>query len=162
MGPREHVHRPGTGTPTPYVNPANGEVEECVVNGCNDPTPDELGAFIGRQMAGFNLGATTVCSNGVDDDGDGLADLGDPGCAYADSDSENPACNDGIDNDGDLLVDVTDPGCTGAASNIDEDPPPACGLLGIEPIAALGLLAALRSRSLTAFRRRASSRARTA
>lgn len=153
---------PNTGLPVSYVNPENGEVEECVVNGCNDPTPDELGPFIGRQMAGFNLAPTTACSNGIDDDGDGLVDLGDSGCAGADADTENPACNDGIDNDGDSLVDVADPGCTGAASNIDENPPLACGLLGIEPIAALGLFAALRSRALTGCRRRPASGAEAA
>ena len=38
-----------------YVDPENGEVAECVVDGCNEPTPDELGGFVGRQMAGFNI-----------------------------------------------------------------------------------------------------------
>jgi len=65
---------PETGLPVPYVDPANGEVVACVVDGCNDPTPDELGDYIGRQIAGFNL-EQSACSNGADDDGDGLADF---------------------------------------------------------------------------------------
>jgi len=41
-----------------------------------------------------------ACSNGVDDDGDGLADHpNDPGCADPASDIENPQCQDGINND---------------------------------------------------------------
>jgi len=68
------------------------------------------------------------CSNGIDDDGDGLVDFpADPGCASAtDLDEHGPtlACDDGADNDGDGLVDFKaggagDPGCT-SASDPDE------------------------------------------
>lgn len=45
------------GVPTPYVDPDNGEVVACVVDGCNAPTADELGGFVGRQMAAANLQA---------------------------------------------------------------------------------------------------------
>lgn len=48
------------GVPTTYVDPANGEVVACVVDGCNAPTADELGAYIGRQMAGVNLAAVPL------------------------------------------------------------------------------------------------------
>ncbi len=63
------------------------------------------------------------CSNGIDDDGDGLFDYpDDPGCAGAsDIDEHDPTlpCDDGVDNDGDGLVDFRpngaappgDPGC---------------------------------------------------
>jgi hypothetical protein len=92
---------PDTGLPVPYVDPVNGEVVECVVDGCNDPTPDELGDYIGRQIAGFNI-APALCGNGADDDGDGAADFpADPGCASADAGIENPKCDDDLDNDGD-------------------------------------------------------------
>jgi hypothetical protein len=30
---------------------------ECVVDGCNEPTPDELGDYVGRQMAAIHVGA---------------------------------------------------------------------------------------------------------
>ena len=60
-------------------------------------------------------GATPACSNGLDDDGDGLVDLQDGGCQTGSDASEREAgrpCDDGIDNDGDGLVDApADPGC---------------------------------------------------
>ena len=57
-----------------------------------------------------------ACSNGQDDDGDGLADyLGDPGCASSSDASEHDAalaCDNGLDDDGDGLADYpADPGC---------------------------------------------------
>ena len=69
----------------------------------------------------------TACENGLDDDGDGLADLADPGCADANDDTEtSPAlvCDDGLDNDGDTLVDFpADPGC---ASLVSDNESPQC------------------------------------
>jgi WD40-like Beta Propeller Repeat len=66
------------------------------------------------------VGGTAACANGVDDDGDGLIDLADPGCAdAADTSERRPdiACDDGVDNDGDYGVDrFGDPGCAGASS----------------------------------------------
>ena len=92
---------PQTGLPVPYVDPDNGEVVECVVSGCNDPTPDELGDYIGRQVAAYNV-PVPACRNGVDDDGDGLIDYpNDRGCATTESKFEDPQCDDGLDNDGD-------------------------------------------------------------
>jgi cysteine-rich repeat protein len=59
------------------------------------------------------------CGNGLDDDGDGLADGADPGCASASDPSEKSLllpCDDGADNDGDSLTDYpADPGCTAPA-----------------------------------------------
>jgi hypothetical protein len=56
------------------------------------------------------------CTDGIDNDGDGLIDLGqDPGCTSPGDNMEldsTPACMDGIDNDGDGFVDFpNDPGC---------------------------------------------------
>jgi subtilisin family serine protease len=66
-----------------------------------------------------------VCSNSLDDDGDGLIDLEDPGCDDADDPSEKApdlACDDGEDNDGDGWVDFPeDPGCFSPAATL-EDP----------------------------------------
>jgi hypothetical protein len=65
-----------------------------------------------------------LCSDGVDNDGDALADLGaDPGCGAAAQDEEDPACNDGADDDGDGAADLADPHCA-SASDDDEDAPP--------------------------------------
>ena len=78
----------------------------------------------------------TACADSRDNDGDGLTDLSDPGCANSsDNDETNtpsppppPAlCADGLDNDEDGLVDFpADPGCAGAADNDEFNvlPPP--------------------------------------
>jgi len=52
------------------------------------------------------------CDNGIDDDGDGLVDMDDPGCLFPQAPIENPQCDDGKDNDGDGLVDWADPQCS--------------------------------------------------
>src|SRR3989344_3535965 len=71
-----------------------------------------------------------ACSNGVDDDSDGLIDWdptnGDPGCTTPlDTDETDPPppppppgventlllCSDGVDNDGDSLIDLADQNC---------------------------------------------------
>ena len=73
-----------------------------------------------------NLGTTPACSDGIDNDGDALADLDDPGCAVALDTSERSglACIDESDNDGDGLVDYPeDPGCGAARSDLEN---PAC------------------------------------
>ena len=80
--------------------------------------------------------AGTQCTDGIDNDGDGVIDINDPGC-HTDNDATNPAsfdptdndetdrraptggsgddddaqCEDGRDNDGDGRVDEDDPGC---------------------------------------------------
>jgi hypothetical protein len=67
----------------------------------------------------------SACSNGIDDDGDGLTDFGagatnDPGCITAADRVERQAglhCDDGVDNDGDGLADFhADPGCESSAA----------------------------------------------
>lgn len=118
---------PKTGQPKTYVDPENGEVVECVVNGCNDPTPDELGAYVGRQIAGFNVPGS-ACSDGLDDDGDGLVDYpADPGCRDAASYAsvEDPVCQNGIDEDGDGLFDF-DGGATANDGVQLGGPDPSC------------------------------------
>ena len=72
------------------------------------------------------LAVTTrpACSDGIEDDGDGLTDFpNDPGCASAgDLDERSPllACDDGADNDGDGLTDYpADPGCKDPASALE-------------------------------------------
>jgi acid phosphatase type 7 len=81
--------------------------------------------------------AAPACSDGVDNDADGLTDHpADPGCTDAvDTDETDPpppppdpACSDGLDNDSDGLIDhPADPGCTDASDTDETDPPPPSG-----------------------------------
>ncbi len=56
------------------------------------------------------------CDDGLDDDGDGLADYpADPGCTSPTDTSEREAslaCDNELDDDNDGLIDLSDPGCT--------------------------------------------------
>ncbi len=72
------------------------------------------------------------CSNGVDDDGDGLIDCRDPGCSATNYCQENKnnrdTCSNGFDDDQNGLIDCSEPACAGAAG---------CALVG-EP-ACMGI-----------------------
>ena len=72
-----------------------------------------------------------ACSDGLDNDADGLTDHpADPGCtSVSDTDETNPppapACSDGLDNDADGLTDhPADPGCTSGSDTDETDLPP--------------------------------------
>ncbi len=71
-----------------------------------------------------------ACANGRDDDGDGLRDGDDPGCADEDDDDEGgdppAACANTIDDDGDGAVDLDDPGCASAADDDETNRAAAC------------------------------------
>ena len=75
--------------------------------------------------------ALTECSDGIDNDGDGLSDLSDPGCDGPgdtdENDPDGPACDDGIDNDGDGKIDFSvdgtgDRGCDSPGDPDENDP----------------------------------------
>ena len=83
----------------------------------------------GIWVAGANL-TLPQCSDGIDNDGDLLTDLNDPGCA-GDMKGTNEAaattqCQDGIDNDGDGWTDfLLDFSCGGSRTRNDETNPKA-------------------------------------
>jgi len=52
----------------------------------------------------------TSCTDGIDNDGDGLIDCADGDCDIAGVE-EDCNCDDGIDNDGDGVIDINDGGC---------------------------------------------------
>jgi hypothetical protein len=63
-----------------------------------------------------------ACSDGIDNDGDGLIDYvvaggGDPGCASSTSPGENPQCQDGLNNDNQPGIDFDG----GASLDLDQD-----------------------------------------
>ncbi len=74
------------------------------------------------------LGGVAACSDGIDNDMDGLIDADDPDCTSpSDPDEAHvPACADGIDNDMDGLTDFgSDPGCRSLLDDT-EDSAPEC------------------------------------
>ena len=91
-----------------------------------------------------------VCSDGLDNDGDGHVDYpADLGCRDVNWDIESPACEDHVDNDGDGKIDwnggpgggAPDPQCTAPWRRLETgNKPPACGL-GFELALGLPLLA---------------------
>lgn len=52
-----------------------------------------------------------VCNNGVDDDGDGVADCNDADCVTFSGCSNREICDNGTDDDGDGVVDCSDADC---------------------------------------------------
>jgi len=131
---------------TGALNPEDGEAicdgDTVPGHACDSPygvTGDpasginDLGDYVGEQMAGVNFDVVVECSDGLDDDGDETVDFPeDPGCTSANDVSEKAAvafvsgllaCDDGLDNDGDSLVDMADPGCPSPISGPEN---PAC------------------------------------
>jgi len=56
----------------------------------------------------------TLCTDGMDNDGDGLIDCADPDCggiSVCGPEGKLQTCSDGFDNDGDGSIDCADPGC---------------------------------------------------
>ncbi len=96
------------------------------------------------QVCKSNLCAATACNDATDDDGDGLVDFLDPGCASLADDDESddscvatpascPQCANGTDDDGDGAMDYpADLGCTNAADDQED----ACAAES-DPIATL-------------------------
>ena len=88
-----------------------------------DAGVDTDGAMDAGDSAPLDLGSRAVCSDGIDNDGDGRTDYpADPGCEdAADGDETDieprPECDDGIDNDDDGAIDTFDSNCADA-----EDP----------------------------------------
>jgi YVTN family beta-propeller protein len=90
-----------------------------------------------------------ACNDGIDNDGDGVTDLADPGCKDAGWNIENPQCNDGVNNDSDGLVDLADANCTAAFVKLEQSS--SCGL-GAEMAFLLPLWAAFRRKRATRAR----------
>ncbi len=67
--------------------------------------------------------STPQCSDGIDNDGNGVVDLADTGCSGSTDDTESGGtfqCSDGIDNDGNGFTDYpSDTGCSAANDNTE-------------------------------------------
>jgi hypothetical protein len=90
-----------------------------------------VGALGIAALAATTSCAPNDCSDGDDNDADGLFDDDDPGCLlngdFEAPDPDRAACADAVDNDGDGMNDLDDPGCS-ALTDHDEynDPIPGC------------------------------------
>ena len=127
---------------------------DCTWDDDGDPATPEVPLSrdqrgVARPQGGnCDIGAyeVTVCADDLDNDGDGLIDLDDPGCRDAASVREDPQCQDGINNDPgqDDLIDFDgglsalgyvatepDPQCVGTPWKNNEFRQPSCGL-GVE------------------------------
>jgi hypothetical protein len=98
------------------LNAAFGLADATVVDTLRVEWPSgavqELHDVAPRQILTITEPATRpACADGVDNDGDGSKDLGDPGCPFPMASPEDPPCDDGLDNDGNGLVDFADPKC---------------------------------------------------
>ncbi len=109
-GPTATPTRTPTATPTPIGPTATATRTPTAtpVAPTNTPTPI----------------ATTQCSDGIDNDGDGFSDLNDFSCGGSalDTDETNPRsrCQDTLDNDGDSLIDLLDFGCSNSQDNSED------------------------------------------
>ena len=92
-----------------------------------DPTDTQFVCETGA-VCETDMCVPTVCNNGMDDDGDNLADDLDPGCTSLDDDSEAPnpdplpQCSNNIDDDSDGAIDYPeDTGCGRASDDIESN-----------------------------------------
>ena len=68
-----------------------------------------------------------LCSDGIDNDEDGLLDCLDPGCGMFCPEDNSTTCNDGIDNDSDGLIDCNDDSCIDLSEiSFDQREPSNC------------------------------------
>ncbi|MFN8391808.1 MAG: fibronectin type III domain-containing protein [Bdellovibrionota bacterium] len=81
--------------------------------------------------SGFAKAPVPICSDGLDNDGDGLVDLHDPGCKNdpnrnTEKNPDGAVCDNGLDDDGDGLIDYRtdtngDPGCLSPTDESEND-----------------------------------------
>jgi len=111
-----------------YDQPGDYTITLIVTNGTGFTTTefdisaqDETMFFAVSPVANISSESIETCTDGIDNDGNGLTDSDDPGCYIVE------ICDDGVDNDLDRLIDYSDPDCyrveTGKQcfNNIDDD-----------------------------------------
>jgi len=90
------------------------------VPGCRNDTPLQQNPHCAEGHHGDN---PAECSDGVDNDGDGLIDDEDPDCGTPPPVNE---CTDGLDNDGDGAIDGFDRDCDGGSTTEGGSNEPQC------------------------------------
>lgn len=104
-------------------NPNSGDTGGILQNDWTTPWNDKVDLLLTLWRK------KSVCSDGLDNDNDGLVDYpNDQGClSVLDGDEANAptpvtACTDGIDNDNDGFIDLIDLGCSSKADNSEANP----------------------------------------
>ncbi len=135
----------------------------CTASGCSDGVVARVdpssgarsvvrsGIFGGTLQIDVVRALPIACNDGIDDDGDGLADLDDPGCRNETWTTESPACDNDLDDDNDGRIDwdggpaggEPDPQCVDRPWRKTESASSRCGL-GAELALLVPLLAWLR------------------
>jgi subtilisin len=134
FGSTSFTNASGTSMATPHVAGAWAILRQAAPSASVDdirislqdtgvPIPDVYAETSRIRIAEALVALIPGCSNGLDDDGDELIDLEDPGCDDANDLSEKAPdlpCDDGEDNDGDGLADfLEDPGCLHPAAPLE-------------------------------------------
>ena len=96
--------------------------------GVLDPIRGTLCPFLYERVQSGTPASVPACSDGVDNDGDGLADFPvDPGCSGPVVRLEDPACDDRLDNDHEGRIDLADPDCRNPSDVTEAPRPPIVG-----------------------------------
>jgi hypothetical protein len=106
------------GAPPASCIAADGTLD-CASAACAiDPACGGTGSSLLPRTTGYEESSNATCSNGLDDDGDGMVDCGDPECRYnslvtvCTRENSIEACSDGKSNDGDSFADCNDFDCS--------------------------------------------------
>jgi uncharacterized repeat protein (TIGR01451 family) len=99
---------------TPCATDADcNDHDACTTDACS------AGMCTATPIDGCTSNPPEDCTNGSDDDGDGLVDCQDTDCADQPACANVEVCGDCIDNDGDGLTDYDDPDCCAAPETLD-------------------------------------------
>jgi len=103
----------GCATTSTTCTDADGDGYAIEGGGCGPVDSDDNNPAV-------NPEASEDCTNGIDDNGNGLIDSADPGCAVCVPttrvEKKKRACTDGADNDCNGLIDCADPSCSSTRS----------------------------------------------
>ncbi len=126
------------GTNTAFSQCSNTFITEAAYNAATGVATQGRNDGCGYAMFSYLGVSGAQCADGIDNDGDGLSDKGDPGCwanpqdpnsfdPYLDNEAAATSqCQDGVDNDKDGLADLKDPGCSSPQDNYEGDGTSQC------------------------------------
>ncbi|MEX0790939.1 MAG: hypothetical protein WD178_09215 [Actinomycetota bacterium] len=143
--PADPLQTPADGNPVRVTDDEFYDLEPFLTQGdtslvvkTSQPSNDDILFLSIVQVDAPAQVTTEICGDGLDGDGDGLADENDPDCPgfVVTPPAGTEICNDGIDNDADGLADLLDSDCPiTTVPEIVEPliPPPVTGILISDP-----------------------------